>query len=614
MEEKEQGTISLAKNTRELMRDIFSKLKPPPDISISEWADTYRMISPEASAEPGRWRTSKAPYQKFMMDAISDPKTTKVVVMTAAQIGKTDALILNPTGYYIHNDPSPIMTMEPTLQMGEAYSKDRLSPMIRDTPVLSALINDKSRTSGNTILQKVFPGGHVTIVGANSPSSLASRPIRALFADEIDRYPFSAGNEGDPLLLAEKRLTTFWNKKIVYVSTPTIDGLSRIQIEFENSTKEEWNVPCPHCGEFQPLLWSQVQFNKDDLSTINYVCQNCGAVVNEAEWKQQYIKGKFVAEFPRRTVRGFHLNSLASLFVDWREVVEKFLEANKKAKEGNVELLKVWTNTEMGECWHEEGEQLEEEELYKRREKYGCMVPKDVLVLTAGVDTQDNRFEVEVVGWGIEKESWGIKYQVIYGDLEKPQVWQQLGAFLEQEFEREDGQKLRIACTCMDSGGHHTIDVYRFCKKRQSQNVFAIKGYGGSDVPYINRPTTSNRVKTPLFKIGVDTGKALLAQRLKVAEEGPGFCHFPRDRGRGYTEEYFKGLTAEQMIITYVKGRSVIKWELKNPSYHRNEPWDIRNYATAALEIANPVLIAPGDKKPPKKRSGGRRTVSSGIE
>lgn len=409
------------------------------------------MISPEASAEPGRWRTSKAPYQKFMMDAISDPKTTKVVVMTAAQIGKTDALILNPTGYYIHNDPSPIMTMEPTLQMGEAYSKDRLSPMIRDTPVLSALINDKSRTSGNTILQKVFPGGHVTIVGANSPSSLASRPIRALFADEIDRYPFSAGNEGDPLLLAEKRLTTFWNKKIVYVSTPTIDGLSRIQIEFENSTKEEWNVPCPHCGKFQPLLWSQVQFDKADLTDINYVCVHCGAVCKEAEWKQQYIKGKFVAAFPARNVRGFHLNSLASLFVDWREVVEKFLEANKKAKEGNVELLKSG-RTQKWAMAARAGRTACGDEMYKRREKYGCMVPKEVLVLTAGVDTQDNRFEIEVVGWGVEKESWGIQYQVIYGDLKQPHVWEQLSAFLEQEFEREDGQKLRIACTCMDSG------------------------------------------------------------------------------------------------------------------------------------------------------------------
>lgn len=612
MGENEKIKFELSRNTRELMREIFSRLKPPPAISISEWADRFRMISPEASAEPGRWRTSKAPYQKFMMDAISDPKTTKVVVMTAAQIGKTDALILNPTGYYIHNDPSPIMTMEPTLQMGEAYSKDRLSPMIRDTPVLSALINDKSRTSGNTILQKVFPGGHVTIVGANSPSSLASRPIRALFADEIDRYPFSAGNEGDPLLLAEKRLTTFWNKKIVYVSTPTIDGLSRIQIEFENSTKEEWNVPCPHCGKFQPLLWSQVQFDKADLTDINYVCVHCGAVCKEAEWKQQYIKGKFVAAFPARNVRGFHLNSLASLFVDWREVVEKFLEANKKAKEGNVELLKVWTNTEMGECWHEQGEQLAEDEMYKRREKYGCMVPKEVLVLTAGVDTQDNRFEIEVVGWGVEKESWGIQYQVIYGDLKQPHVWEQLSAFLEQEFEREDGQKLRIACTCMDSGGHFTTEVYRFCKKRYSQNVFAIKGYGGADVPYISRPTTSNRVKTPLFKIGVDTGKALLAQRLKVVEEGPNYCHFPRDRGRGYTEEYFRGLTAEQMVMKYVKGHAVITWELKNPSYHRNEPWDIRNYATAALEIANPVLIAP-ENRAARRRRTQRRTVSSGI-
>lgn len=434
----------MKKATVDLFSRIFSVLAPPPDMTISQWADEYRRLSSESSAEPGRWRTSKAPYQREIMDAVCDNRVQKVVIMSAAQIGKTDALILNPIGYYMHYDPSPIMVMQPTIQMAETFSKDRLAPMLRDTPVLRDKVNDKSRNSGNTILQKIFPGGHVTMVGANSPSSLASRPIRILLADEIDRYPATAGNEGDPLLLAGKRLATFWNKKEVCVSTPTIKETSRIAVEFEHSTQEEWNVPCPVCGKYTPLLWANIIFEKDKLEDIGCACPACGVVSSETEWKEQFGKGKFVAKYPDRKVRGFHLNALASLFVEWREIVEKFLTANEEKKKGNIELLKVWTNTEMGETWEEEGEQIETDDLYKRREKYNCEVPEEVLVLTAGVDVQDDRFETEVVGWGVDKESWGIRYQVIYGDLKLKPVWDELDRFLSQTFTTADGRRLKI--------------------------------------------------------------------------------------------------------------------------------------------------------------------------
>ena len=599
--------------TVDLFCRIFAVLAPPPDMTISEWADEYRRLSSESSAEPGRWRTSKAPYQKEIMDAICDVSIQKVVVMSAAQIGKTDGFILNPIGYFMHYDPSPIMVLQPTIQMGESFSKDRLSPMLRDTPVLRDKVNDKARNSGNTILQKIFPGGHVTIVGANSPSSLASRPIRILLADEIDRYPATAGNEGDPLLLAGKRLTTFWNKKEVDVSTPTIKGLSRIEVEYEHSTQEEWNVPCPACGALTPLEWANIVFDANNLEEISCACPECGVVSSETEWKEHFGGGKFVARFPERKVRGFHLNALASMFVEWREIVQKFITANDEKKKGNIELLKVWTNTEMGQTWEEEGEQIETDDLYKRREKYNCEVPEEVLVLTAGVDVQDDRFEVEVVGWGVDKESWGIRYQAIYGDLKLKPVWNELDAFLSQTFTTADGRRLKIICTCVDSGGHFTNQVYRFCKERTARRVFAIKGKGGADVPYFNRPSTANSVKTPLFTIGVDTGKAILYQRLAVQEEGPNYCHFPKDKDQGYTQEYFRGLTAEKMVMTYKKGKAQYVWTLKDGGYKRNEPLDIRNYATVALEIANPVLKKPDPSAPaatPKKR--GRRSRTNG--
>lgn len=600
----------MKKATETLLRRILKVLEPPPNHTLSQWADAYRRLSPESAAEPGRWKTSKAPYQREIMDAISDIHTQKVVVMAAAQTGKTDAFLLNTVGYYIHYDPAPIMLLEPTIQMAESISKDKLAPMIRTSPALSGLIDDKSRTSGNTILHKKFPGGHITLVGANSPSSLSARSIRVLLADEVDRYPPTAGNEGDPLLLATKRLTTFWNKKIVCVSTPTVKGISRIEAEYEHSTQEEWNVPCPHCGEYQELRWGNVKFDKEDLTVIYYVCEKCGAVSPEAEWKAACKNGRYIAGNPDSSTRGFHLNALASLFVPWREIVEKFIFANDEKKKGNIEPLKVWTNTEMAETWEEEGAQMDESELYARREPYDCEVPAEVMVLTCGVDIQDDRFELEIVGWGVEKESWGIRYQRIYGDPKQEYIWKELDAVLSQSFTREDGAIMKISTTCIDSGGHFTNEVYRFCKERTARRIFAIKGRGGADVPYVSKPTRSNRAKAPLFIIGVDTGKSLLYQRLGIEEPGANYCHFPSDEGTGYDTEYFKGLTAEKLVLRYKKGNAQYVWE-KRTKNARNEPFDIRNYNGCALEILNPVLKAASSaavKKP------GRRIRSKGVE
>lgn len=603
----------MQQNTKNLFTRIFQCLKPPPELKLSEWADQYRRLSAGASAEPGRWRTSKAPYQKEIMDAITDLTIRKVVIMSAAQVGKTDAMVLNPIGYYVHYDPSPIMVIQPTIQMAEGFSKEKLSPMIRDTPVLAERINDKSRSSGNTIQQKIFPGGQVTMVGANSPAGLRSRPIRILLADEIDAYPASAGKEGDPLLLAEKRLTTYWNRKQVNISTPTIKGASRIEVEYEHSSRGEWNAPCPCCGELQPLRWANIIFDKDDLSEIRYVCEKCGVISSEVEWKERFIDGCFIHADPENPVRGFHLNTLASTLANWKEVVEKFLLANEEKKKGNIELLKVWTNTEMGETWEEDGEQIEDEELMKRREKYNCEVPEEVLYLTAGVDTQDDRFEVEVVGWGPEYESWGIRYAVIYGDLKLEQVWQDLDIFLQQTFHKPDGTKLKIICTCMDSGGHFTNQVYKFCKERFRRKVFAIKGSNDSAAAYIQKPTKSNREQAYLFTIGVDTGKSWLMDRLKLEKEGPGYCHFPKEENKGYDEKYFKGLTAEKKVLEYKKGRPYFVWKVKDKGVHkRNEALDCRNYATAAIEITNLPLKKPEEKKvaagKPKAKRRGRRS------
>lgn len=573
---------------------LFEKLKKawaiPPKMLVSDWADMYRRLSAESSAEAGRWRTSRAEYQREMMNAICDPKVKKVVLHTSAQIGKSECLN-NILGYYMDYDPAPIMMIQPTEAVMESYSKDRIAPMIRDTPVLKEkIVEAKSRESGNTITYKKFVGGYLVMIGANAPSQLASRPIRVVLADEVDRFPISAGSEGDPLALAEVRQTTFWNKKTIIASTPTIKGASKIDAEYEASSQEVLNVACPHCGTFQPLVWSQIKFkhfkdqetgkNGNKFELLGYYCKECGCIESEVMWKKQPIK--WVASNPEVTnIRGFHLNALASRWKTWESIVDDFLTAKKQGKE----MLKVWVNTMLGESWEEEGEVDFNELLAKRRQYYNCLIPKDVLALTCGVDTQDNRLEYEIVGWGKGKTSWGIKYGIILGDPVHQETWDKLSEVLFAEYKREDGLKMNLLATCIDSGGHKTESVYDYCRDHLMENVYAIKGVGGSGIPFVKIPKNLNDAGVYLFNVGADVGKDTLYSRLKTQYEGEaGFCHFPIESDRGYDENYFIGLTSEHKVTRYTKGQAKISWE-KRTGHARNEPLDIRNYATAALEI-----------------------------
>ena len=617
---KKSERIKERKKARKIFQKLMKSFAMPPDMTVSQWADTYRMLSPESSAEPGKWRTDRAPYQREIMDAVSDDKCYKVVIMSSAQVGKSE-IILNMIGYHIDYDPAPIMYVLPTDSMAETFSKDRVSPMIRDTPSLKKKVEDvKSRATGNTIFHKKFTGGHLTFVGANTPSQLASRPIRILLADEIDRFPASAGTEGDPLALAIKRTTTFWNRKIIEVSTPTIKGASKIEKEYESSSMEHLNVACPHCGKYQTYEWEQLKFEHEsgtkNFKLIGYKCRYCGAIEREVVWKRQPIK--WIAEHPEiKDVRGFHLNELASPWKHWDEIVADFLEAKRQGKQ----MLQVWHNTSLGLPWEEDGDLDIKDILLKRREFYNCFIPKDVLVLTCGVDTQDNRLEYEIVGWGRDKVSYGIKYGVLYGDTGKKEVWKQLDDVIFATYERQDGLQMQVMTTCIDSGGHHTQEVYDYCRKREMRRVWAIKGQGGSGVPYIQRPKSRNKAKVWLFNIGVDVGKDTMASRLKTNfPSEAGFCHFPIEEDRGYDEQYFEGLTAERRQIRTVNGSIKINWVVKYEGI-RNEPFDIRNYATAALEILSPNLDRlymkyneNGQKQATNVKKKRSSVVSKGIE
>lgn len=293
--------------------------------------------------------------------------------------------------------------------------------------------------------------------------------------------------------------------------------------------------------------------------------------------------------------------------------MEKFLNAQAELKQGNPELMKAWVNTELGETWEEPGARLDDNELFNRREIYEAEVPDGVIVLTAGVDVQADRFEVKVVGWEAGKENWGICYRKIFGDVLKEQVWEDLDRFLLSPFHKEDGSLLHICCTCIDSG-YQANAVYTFAKERISRRVFAIKGRGGANLPYIRNPTESNREKTPLFTIGVDAGKTLLFKRLQVQNKGPNYCHFPLNEAAGYNEDYFRGLTAEQQVTRFHRGRLVMAWiPREGNQFKRNEPLDLRNYASAAMEILGADVLKITESDPPSPHRTGRRIRFNGI-
>lgn len=573
---------------RGIIRQAFTCWKCPPKLTISQWADLYRYLSPEASAEPGKYLTSRAEYQRGIMDAFSAPEVERIVVMSSAQVGKTE-ILNNIVGYFIDQDPSTILNLQPTLEMAQTWSKDRLAPMVRDNECLAKKVrSSKSKDSDNTILHKLFPGGHITMVGANSPAGLASRPIRIVLCDEVDRYPLSAGAEGDPVNLAIKRTTTYWNKKIGLFSTPTIKGISRIEKAFLESDQRYYFVPCPHCGVYQRLRWGQVKYSKDNIKEAFYECEHCGGHLSDSDRYRAIAKGHWEAQTEFKGVAGFHLNELYSPWRKISDIVKDFLEAKDKP-----DTLKTWVNTSLGETWEEAGEALDPDSLEARTEDYK-KIPKGGVVLTAGVDTQDDRLEVEITAWGKGEESWLVDYLRLYGDPDQPEVWQQLDDVLASDYPHESGARLNISATCIDTGGHKTQSVYEYGRTRYTQKVYLIKGVGGENIPIVGAQSKAkigkSKTKTvKLFPVGVDQAKGTIYGRLKISSFGSGYMHFPRKCDRAY----FDSLTAEKLVTKFVKGYPKRTWEKIRA---RNEALDCRVYSYAALKILNPNFERIGER------------------
>jgi phage terminase large subunit GpA-like protein len=521
-----------------------------------------------------------------MMDAVNDPDVDQVVIMSSAQVGKTE-ILLNTIGYHIDYDPCPILVVQPDLTMAETFSKDRVAPMLRDTPAIRGKVADpKSRDSNNRILHKSFPGGRLTIVGANTPSGLAGRPIRTVLFDEVDRMPASAGTEGDPIGLSIKRTTTFWNRKIIMVSTPTVKGRSRIETAWDETDKRRFNIACPHCGHEHALAWGNVIYQDHNPATARMRCPSCSGDFSNAAKNAAVRKGRWIATAPFKGKAGFHLNELYSPWKSIAEVVADFLEAK-----GNPQRLQVWVNTSLGETWEEAAEQVTEHELMERLEKYAAPVPARGLFMTIGADVQPDRIEAEVVAWGGGEESWSIDYRVIHGDPDIPEgqrgsPWDAFTDFVRKSWKHEAGVPMSASYTFIDSGGANTQAVYDYVKRHKGDRIFAIKGRGGEGVPIVGPPnrkqTGKLKRKVDLYIVGTDNAKTVVMKRLGITSPGPGYCHFPAGRD----VEWFRQLTAEKVVTKFVKGFPKREW--KKDDGRRNEALDCRVYAFAALVMASP--------------------------
>ncbi len=565
-------------------------LKPDPEMTVSEWADERRILGP-TSAEPGRFRTDRTPYLREIMDRLSSSSPAqRIVFKKSAQVGATESGN-NWLGYIIDMAPAPMLYVMPTDAMVKSTSKKRIQPMIDDTPSIQGKIKpSKSRDSSNTMLEKFFEGGSVAMVGANSPVGLASAAIKFVYLDEVDRFPMDVAGEGSAISLAETRTITFGaRKKIFITSTPTREGASAIDAEFQKTGQRFFHVPCPKCGGAQALIFDRLRWEKGKYSAIQYECIHCNAMISERHKTQMLAAGQWVAGLPEKEdgiTFGYFINALYSPlgWYSWAQMAKEYDDT-----EGDIPKRITWTNTKLGETWKEEGEVPSWEAVYNRREDFKQGVAlADVALITMGVDVQRDRLELEIVGWMKGKRSQSIDYRVLLGDTAAEVVWIELAKVIEEFIPREDGGRMPISITAIDSG-YNTTHVYNFCRKYSPDKVIPTKGQDSQSLMIsVPRQVDTSRKGDKIsgvkvWNIGVSLIKSELYGWLNLQVTGDssypaGYCQFPQ-----YDAAFFRGLTAETLErTTNGKGFNVYQWKKK---YNRNEPLDCRVYARAAAAV-----------------------------
>ncbi len=594
-------------NFEDLLFDSLPGLLPPPKLSLSQWSDEHAYLSAESAAEPGKWTTLA--YQRGIMDALTDPEIEWVVVMKSARVGYTK-ILNNLIGYHIHQDPCPIMVVQPTVEDAEGYSKEEIAPMLRDTPVLRGLVSEaKAKDGSNTILAKSYPGGTLSMVGANSPRGFRRVSRRVICFDEVDGYPpGGAGPEGDQIKLGARRAEYYWNRKLVAGSTPTDEGRSKIAKMFGESDQRRFFVPCPHCGESQYLKWGGkdkpygIKWPKGCPDEAYYLCEICAAEITHDRKTWMLQNGVWRATAPvvttgphKRKVAGFHLWAAYSYSPNatWAHLAAEFLDAKDYPLK-----LKTFVNTALGETWKETGEARDPHDLQKREEEYlevyGAEVPADVAVLTIGADVQRDRIEVGIKGWAPTGESYLIDYRILPGDTSdrNAEVWDDLDEFRLRSWKRSDGVAMVAPIMLVDTGNGQEgfLDaVYDYCQRRQgtTPRVFATKGVDRHSRNVLVQEGSARKNSIRLYTVATWATKDLVYKRIDIQKPGPGYMHFPA----GLAEEYYKGLAAEKFVtIPDPKtGRESSKWI---QVYDRNEPLDVEVYNVAALYVLQ-RLLAP---------------------
>lgn len=609
---------TLQANINHVAENILAGLRPPPDMTISQWAEKNRILAGTASSEPGRWRNERTPYLVEIMDELSPQSpATDVVFMKGSQIGGTEVLI-NTALYYIKHCPSPIGQFQTTEQTAKRFLKQRINPAI-------AAMGMSDLFYGDEMYIKEFPGGVLTTGWSNSPSNFRSAPFRIFLGDEVSEWPKDCGGQGDPCELGRRRTTNFPRRKLFWNSTPGTEGDCRITEMFYQGDQRHYQVPCPHCGELHKWEWANIVWDCDSEGrnlpqTVRMKCPHCGEEYGEHHKTELMNLGQWVKENPDGEFPSFHINALYSPlgWYSWEKAVIDFLNAK-----GDVNKMKSFVNNVLGEAWSlEDGKVIDPNGLMTRCEDYEAEVPEGAVVLTAGVDVQDDRLEVEVVGWGKGLENWGITNKVLVGNPAEPAVWEALDSVLMAPYGNVFDENLYVAATLIDSGGHHTADVYNYTAKRERRNVYACVGKSGLARPLVTRPQRTKKSalhNATLVTVGVDIAKDQFYDWLSIEQAGPGFCHFP-NKPEEYNKEFFAQLTAEKRYKKWVRGSQVWGYKKIRP---RNEALDKRNYARGALQLTGidvDKFAAAGKKflrnvsAGPVRRKKQIREISGGMK
>ena len=589
--------MGLTQQQKDVIQYGVNILKPKPKLTGSEWADEYFFLSAESSSMPGKWKTR--PWQKDILDVMTDQKTPIVVFKKPTRVGYTKMLGI-VAAYYIHQRPSVQLHYQPNADEAKGFAEDEFEPMIRDNRVISELIetpNMRGRAKKEKTIKKLYPGGYAEFLGAESDRNFNRRTARVVSGDELDTWKKETGKAGDTVTTMMRRTSDFWDRKNILGGKPVgaeftedidedeLDGVSIVDYWFKRGTQEYRHLPCPHCNtyqrfEFEELLWDKDKDEKEKTiehhhETAHFLCKQCGKKIQDKHKRNMDKKGKWIAEKPeniKNGIRSFHIWAMLSYSpnVTWADIVREFLSAkNDRLK------LKAFYNEVLSRTFEEDYEKVNIGDYEERKEIYTAQVPNGALILTFGADTQDDRIECEVTGWGEAEESWSIEYKIFHGDTSKPEVWARFDEFLLKTYTRDDGGLMRIYCGGLDTQGHRAKQAYAFCKTRFARRVFAFKGAKAIDAPIAPRlASRNNNGNVSLYMIGVNAAKDVIYSHLITEQIGAGYMHFPQDEN--YNDEYFKQLTAEKRAKNgrWIKQRA------------RNEALDVRVYGYASLLVA----------------------------